>query len=450
MAEIREIHVPDLGTSDAIPVAEIFVSNGQSVKKEEPLLALESDKAVMEIPAPFDCVIKEMKAAEGDTLKTGDLIALAEAEESAENSREPAPEEEKQAEASAQPPEQKAEAAKKQEEPPKKQETPAPSRDIPKGKIPHASPSVRRFARELGADLRQVKGSGPKGRILKEDIQNYIKRILQNPGQKGAVSGLPELAPANPARFGPVEEAELTRIQKISGPHLHASWVNIPHVTHFDQADITNLETWRKELNARGTHGVKFSALAFVVKALYKAVEEFPRFNSVLDSPSGTLLIRKYYNIGIAVDTPQGLLVPVIKDVDKKSLTEIIRDITDLAAKGREGKLSPQDLQGAGISISNLGGIGGTGFTPIINPPEVAILGLSRSSMQPVWQDGEFVPRLILPLSLSYDHRVIDGALAARVYPVSGRAAGRYEENSAIIVCEKMRWRVNTWLKQSI
>ncbi len=418
MAALKDILVPDLGTSDAIPVAEIFVTPGQSVKKEEPLLALESDKAVMEIPAPFDCVIKEIKAAEGDELKTGDLIATAEAEEgasaeekapAAEEKTPPAAEETKPAE------EVKSEQpAPQKEKPAPSSPPPAPAPERPKGKMPHASPSVRHFARELGADLRQVKGTGPKGRIKKEDVQNYIKKVLQNPGQTGGISGLPSLPQSDPSQFGPVEEVELTRIQKISGPHLHASWVNIPHVTHFDQADITNLETWRKELNNKGIHGVKFSALAFVVKALYKAVEEFPRFNSVLDGPSGTLLIRKYYNIGIAVDTPQGLLVPVIKDVDKKTLTEIVQDITDLAGKGRDGKLSPKDLQGAGISISNLGGIGGTAFTPIINPPEVAILGLSRSSMQPVWEDGEFVPRLMLPLSLSYDHRVIDGALAAR------------------------------------
>ena len=416
MAALKDILVPDLGTSDAIPVAEIFVKPGQSVKKEEPLLALESDKAVMEIPAPFDCIIKEIKAAEGDELKTGDIIATAESEEAAMPEEKAAPSAEEAKPAEEVKPEQP--APEKAPEKPVKPEKPAPGpvpvQDWSKGKMPHASPSVRHFARELGADLRQIKGTGPKGRIKKEDVQNYIKKVLQNPGQTGSVSGLPSLPPSDPSQFGPVEEVELTRIQKISGPHLHSSWVNIPHVTHFDQADITNLETWRKELNNKGIHGVKFSALAFVVKALYKAVEEFPKFNAVLDGPSGTLLIRKYYNIGIAVDTPQGLLVPVIKDVDKKTLTEIVQDITDLARKGREGKLSPKNLQGAGISISNLGGIGGTAFTPIINPPEVAILGLSRSSIQPVWQDEEFIPRLMLPLSLSYDHRVIDGALAAR------------------------------------
>ena len=419
MAELKNIIIPDLGTTDAVPVAEIYVSAGQTVKKEEALLALESDKAVMEIPSPFDGTIKEINVSPGDGLKTGDILGTIEVEAPAaaepEKASEPPPQtegrEEKDSPAAEAAPEPPAPSA------PKTQDAPAqrPANvvvDSERGdKKAHASPSVRHFARELGADLSQVHGTGPKGRIQKEDVQKYIKERLQN---KPGGSGLPPLPEGNPSRFGPVEYRELSRIQKLSGPHLHASWVNIPHVTHFDQADITNLETWRKELNGKGTHGVKFSALAFVVKALYKAVEEFPRFNSVLDSSAGSLVIRKYYNIGIAVDTPQGLLVPVIKEVDKKNLTEIVRDINDLAIKGREGKLSPQNLQGAGISISNLGGIGGTGFTPIINPPEVAILGLSRAAMQPVWQDGKFVPRMILPLSLSYDHRVIDGALAAR------------------------------------
>ncbi|MDC7239742.1 MAG: 2-oxo acid dehydrogenase subunit E2, partial [Spirochaetales bacterium] len=276
-------------------------------------------------------------------------------------------------------------------------------------------PSVRRFARELGVDLAAVQGSAPKGRITKEDVQNYVKSALQSGGTgAGGTAGLPKAAWSDPTKFGSVREEQLSRIQKISGPHLHASWVNIPHVTHYEQADITYLESWRKELNARGSEGVKFSVLAFVVKALGKAVEEYPRSNSVLAPEGDRVLVREYCNIGIAVDTPQGLLVPVIRDVDRKALTDIVKDIKDLALKGRDGKLKPDDLQGAGISISNLGGIGGTSFTPIINPPEVAILGLSRSAKQPVWDGEAFEPRLMLPLSLSYDHRVIDGALAAR------------------------------------
>ena len=426
MAELKNILIPDLGTSDAVPVAEIYVNSGQSVKKEEALLALESDKAVMEIPSPFDGTIKEITVSPGDSLKTGDIIGTMEVESASDGEAAKAPEK-TEAPAPAAPAPAEAAPKKAAPEPPaaSKPEAKAPPVQAPPvqaapaaaetaaggNKKAHASPSVRYFARELGADLSQVSGTGPKGRIKREDVQEYIKSILQKPG-KG--SGLPPLPQSDPAQFGPVEVEELSRIQKISGPHLHASWVNIPHVTHFDQADITTLESWRKELNGKGTHDVKFSALAFVVKALYRAVEEFPRFNAVLDNSSGNLIIRKYYNIGIAVDTPQGLLVPVIKEVDKKNLTEIVRDISDLALKGREGKLGPRDLQGAGISISNLGGIGGTAFTPIINPPEVAILGLSRAGMQPVWQDGEFSPRLMLPLSLSYDHRVIDGALAAR------------------------------------
>ncbi|MBF9014120.1 MULTISPECIES: 2-oxo acid dehydrogenase subunit E2 [unclassified Oceanispirochaeta] len=407
MADIIEIRIPDLGSDDAVPVAEIFVKVGQEVEAEEALLALESDKAVMEIPSPVSGVIKEIKIKEGDKLKSGDLFALAELSSDSADSTAPAdsieapPETDK----SPAPPTVAAAAAKA----PAPLAAPAPSK-VAGGKKNHASPSVRRFARELGVDISVVEGTAPKGRITKEDIQNFVKELVKT----GGGSGLPKAAYTDPSQFGSVTEEELTRIQKISGPHLHGSWVNIPHVTQYEQADISYLETWRKELNAKGSQGVKFSVLAFVVKALYKAMEEFPRFNSVLAPEGDRLYIRNYYNIGIAVDTPQGLLVPVIKDVDQKNLTEIVASIKDLALRGRDGKLKAADLQGAGISISNLGGIGGTSFTPIINPPEVAILGLSRSAMQPVWNGEEFQPRLMLPMSLSYDHRVIDGAMAAR------------------------------------
>ncbi|MDC7233690.1 MAG: 2-oxo acid dehydrogenase subunit E2 [Spirochaetales bacterium] len=424
MADIIEIKIPDLGTDDAVPVAEIFVEPGQEVEAEEALLALESDKAVMEIPSPVAGVIKEIKVKEGDKLKTGDLIALAESSSASSAAVSEAPPADQAPAAPAS--DDSAPAPPAPDAPvsapptpavqaPEKPETKRPAAASDKGgdgsgKLNHASPSVRRFARELGVSLSRVEGTGPKGRIRKEDVQNFVKELAKG----GGGSGLPAPAYTDPARFGSVKEEELTRIQKISGPHLHSSWVNIPHVTHYEQADISYLESWRKELNAKGSQGVKFSVLAFVVKALYKAVEEFPRFNAVLAPEGDRLYLRQYYNIGIAVDTPQGLLVPVIRDVDRKNLTEIVADIKDLALRGKEGKLKPDDLQGAGISISNLGGIGGTSFTPIINPPEVAILGLSRSSMQPVWNGEEFEPRLILPMSLSYDHRVIDGAMAAR------------------------------------
>jgi pyruvate dehydrogenase E2 component (dihydrolipoyllysine-residue acetyltransferase) len=394
MADIIEIKIPDLGSDDSIPVAEIFVEAGQEVEAEEALLALESDKAVMEIPSPVSGVIKEIKVKEGDKLKSGDLFALLEL--SADS---PAP-----AETAETPVAPELAAA------PEPASAPTPAKTSG-GKQNHASPSVRRFARELGVDLSVVTGTAPKGRITKEDIQNFVKELVKT---GGGGSSLPPAAYTDPAQFGSVSEEELTRIQKISGPHLHGSWVNIPHVTQYEQADISYLETWRKELNAKGTQGVKFSVLAFVVKALCKAVEEFPRFNSVLAPEGDKLFLRNYYNIGIAVDTPQGLLVPVIKDVDQKNLTEIVAAIKDLALRGKDGKLKAADLQGAGISISNLGGIGGTSFTPIINPPEVAILGLSRSAMQPAWNGEEFKPRLMLPMSLSYDHRVIDGAMAAK------------------------------------
>jgi len=415
MAELKEIRIPDIGSDDAVPVAEIFITLDQEVEKEEALLALESEKAVMEIPSPFAGIIKEILVKEGDKLKTGDLIARAEPSEGAAEKAEPSeektpPPEEKPA------PSAPSEAGQTPSPPPAAPApaAPADSTETASGKVAHASPSVRKFARELGVDISAVKGTANKGRITKEDVQNFVKEVIKSGGSSGSGGALPRAAYTDPAQFGKVTEQEMTRIQKISGPHLHASWVNIPHVTQYEQADITYLEKWRKELNAKGREGVKFSVLAFVVKALYRAVEEFPRFNSVLAPEGGKLLIRNYYNIGIAVDTPQGLLVPVIKEVDRKSLTEIVASINDLASRGRDGQLKPADLQGAGISISNLGGIGGTAFTPIINPPEVAILGLSRSSMQPFWNGNEFEPKLMLPLSLSYDHRVIDGALAAR------------------------------------
>lgn len=417
MADIIEIKIPDLGSDDAIPVAEIFVEVGQEVELEEALLALESDKAVMEIPSPVSGVIKEIKVKEGDKLKSGDLFALAELSKDSPAPVEeaPSPEPAEASKTEAAPPAEAPPAEAPPAEAPKAAAPPAASAPIHAktdgGKHNHASPSVRRFARELGVNLSTVSGTAPKGRITKEDVQNFVKELVKT---GGGGSSLPPAAYTDPAQFGSVSEEELTRIQKISGPHLHGSWVNIPHVTQYEEADISYLESWRKELNAKGSQGVKFSVLAFVVKALCKAVEEFPRFNSVLAPEGDKLYLRNYYNIGIAVDTPQGLLVPVIKDVDQKNLTEIVAAIKDLAIRGRDGKLKAADLQGAGISISNLGGIGGTSFTPIINPPEVAILGLSRSSMKPVWNGEEFEPRLMLPMSLSYDHRVIDGAMAAK------------------------------------
>ncbi|MDA3959134.1 2-oxo acid dehydrogenase subunit E2 [Oceanispirochaeta sp.] len=410
MAELKEIRIPDLGTDDSVPVAEIFITLGQEVEAEEALLAMESEKAVMEIPSPFAGVIREIKVKEGDKLKTGDLIALAEVAEV-----ESVPEETKAPPKASEPARTEAEKPVKTVQAPAEQTPPAKPVDRPAGKVPHASPSIRRFARELGVDLSTVQGTAPKGRVTKEDIQNFVKALVKTGASgSGSGAGLPHAAYTDPSKFGGVTELELTRIQKISGPHLHASWVNIPHVTQYEQADISSLETWRKELNQKGDQGVKFSVLAFVIKALYKTIEEFPRFNSVLAPGGEKLFLRNYYNIGIAEDTPQGLLVPVIHDVDELNLTEIVVAIKDLALRGRDGQLKPADLQGAGISISNLGGIGGTFFTPIINPPEVAILGLSRSSTQPWWNGSEFEPRLILPLSLSYDHRVIDGAMAAR------------------------------------
>ena len=410
MSELKEIRIPDLENSDSVPVAELFIKEGDRVAVEQPLLVLESDKAVLEIPSPVAGLIKELKIKEGDLVKSGDIIALAEAEESAVvNAEKEMPTKKKGV---SEPPPPASEAEPEHAAPQKPSAEPASSLPQHK-KLSHASPSVRHLARELGVDLKLVKGTAPKGRITRQDVHDFVKTSLRN-GPAAGAQGLPELPWSDPAEFGAVREQELTRIQKISGPRLHASWTGIPHVTHFDKADISYLERWRQELNEEKKEGVKYTILAFVIKALYKAVEEYSRFNAVLSPDGSRLLIRRYYNIGIAVDTPEGLLVPVIKEVDRKSLSLIVREIEDLALRAKKGELKSSDLKGAGISISNLGGIGGQAFTPIINPPEVAILGLSRAAMEAMWTGSEFEARLMLPLSLSYDHRVIDGAQAAR------------------------------------
>jgi len=404
---IMDVLTPDLGTDHPVPVAEVFVKVGDAVRKEDPLLSLESEKAVMDLPSPYEGVVKEILVEADQEIASGALIMRIEVS-GAETAPEPAAKPETPGEEAAPPPER------------------APEGDAPAAKAPpapqpagagqaHASPSVRQYARELGVDLARVGGTGPKGRIRREDVQNFVKSLASGGGTAllGTGGGLPPAAYVDPAKFGSVREEALTGIQKISGAHLHASWVNIPHVTHYEKADITSLEAWRKELNLRYGKERKYTTLAFTVKALASVMKQFPRFNAVLAPGGDRIYLREYVNVGIAVDTPRGLLVPVIGDADRKGLAAIADEITLLAGKGRDGKLTPADMAGAGMTITNLGGIGGTAFTPIINPPETAILGLSRSAMEPVWNGEAFEPRLMLPLSLSYDHRVIDGALAA-------------------------------------
>jgi pyruvate dehydrogenase E2 component (dihydrolipoamide acetyltransferase) len=419
-----EVTVPDIGDFKNIPVIELLVKPGDTVKKDDSLLVLESDKATMEVPAPAAGVIAELKVKVGDKVSAGTLVALLDgaAAPAVTNGNGHA-----KAAASAAPAAPvAAPAAPKPAPVAAAPATPAlaPSSDAESGAISHASPGVRRFARELGVPLGQVTGSGPKGRILKEDIQGFVKQAVSG-GAVGARGGLADLGlPAWPkvdfAKYGPIETVARTRIQKISAPGLARNWVMIPHVTQFDEADITELEAFRAHVNEENAKsGVKVSPLAFLMKAVVAALKKYPVVNSSLDGEN--LVLKHYWHIGFAADTPQGLVVPVIKDVDKKGILDIAKETSELAAKARDGKLGPNDITGATFTISSLGGIGGTAFTPIINAPEVAILGVSRSAVKPVWNGKEFAPRTMLPLSLSYDHRVIDGALAARFITTLGQ-----------------------------
>ena len=422
MGSLRDVLVPDIGDFKNIPVIEILVKPGDSVKAEDSLITLESDKATMEVPAPFAGVVKELKIKPGDKVSQGVVILSIEVSEGAaapattsaapqKPAAAPAPAPVAQAPAPAAAPVSSAAPA----------QAAAPAAINEKGfSLAHASPSVRRFARELGVDLGRIKGSGPKERILKEDISGFVKTALAQPaGGSGAGAGLSLGLPAWPqvdfAKFGPVESQPLSRIKKISGPFLHRNWVSIPHVTQNDEADITELEAFRKAMAEEAQkQGVKLTPLVFIMKAVVTALKAHPEFNSSLAPAGDALILKRYYHIGVAVDTPGGLVVPVVRDVGQKGVLQLAKELGELSAKARDGKLGPAEMQGGTFSISSLGGIGGTHFTPIINAPEVAILGVSKSSMKPVWKDGTFVPRLVMPLSLSYDHRAVDGAQGAR------------------------------------
>ena len=409
MAEINKVQVPDIGGFKGVTVIEVAVKAGDTVEAEQTLITVETDKATMDVPAPFAGVIKEMKIKVGDKVSEGDLIALIEGGAAVAKAAAPAA----ASQATAAP----AVAAAK----PAPVTAPVASAPVvaaPTGGSAHASPSIRRFARELGVNLSKVGGSGEKGRVTKEDVQNFVKHSLAQP--QGATGGgaLPGLLPwpdVDFAKFGEIETKALSRIKKISGANLHRNWVMIPHVTQFEEADISEMEAFRKELGAEyAKQNLKITPLAFMLKACAITLKHFPDFNASLDASGENLVLKKYIHIGIAVDTPNGLMVPVIRDVDQKGIVQLAKELGEVSAKARDLKITAADMQGGCFSISSLGGIGGTAFTPIINAPEVAILGVSRSSMKPVWKDGEFVPRLMLPLSLSYDHRVVDGAAAAR------------------------------------
>ena len=419
---MTEVLVPDIGDFKEVEVIEVLVKPGDAIEQEQSLLTLESDKATMEIPSPAAGVVKELKVKVGDKISQGALILIV--EENASPADKPAPErKEKQKEqepagpaAPSQEPAPMASAPIRRPGP-----VPAEPREATTAR-PHASPSVRKFARELGVDLTKVRGSGPKGRVLHEDVQAFVKGVMaQGTGAAPAVRGgaMPFNLPAWPevdfAKFGPVETKPLSRIQKLAGGNLHRNWVSIPHVTQFDEADITDLESFRKSNTAvTEKQGFKLTMLAFLIKACVTALRQYPQFNGSLDPKAENLILKKYYHIGVAVDTPEGLVVPVVRDADRKGVFDLARELSETSKLARDKKLKPGDMQGGTFSISSLGGIGGTAFTPIINAPEVAILGVSRSVTRPVWDGKAFAPRLMLPLSLSYDHRVIDGAAAAR------------------------------------
>ncbi|MFZ6689210.1 dihydrolipoyllysine-residue acetyltransferase [Undibacterium sp. SXout11W] len=417
-----EVKVPDIGDFKEVEVIELMVKVGDTIKVDQSLITVESDKASMEIPSSHAGVVTEIKVKIGDKVAEGSLLVIVEASGAAA----PAPAAPAPAPVAAAPaPTTPAPAAPVAVAAPAAVVS-APVATASAGKA-HASPSIRKFARELGVDLTRVAGSGQKGRITQEDVQNFVKGIMAGSTEVAAVAapvakngsgvGL-DLLPwpsLDFSKFGTTELLPLSRIKKLSGPNLHRNWVMIPHVTQFDEADISDLEEFRKSSNeALVKSGVKLTMLAFVIKASVAALKKFKAFNASLDATGENLILKQYYNIGFAADTPNGLVVPVIKNADQKTLSQIAVEMGELSAQARDGKLKPADMQGATFTISSLGGIGGTAFTPIINAPEVAILGLSKSSMKPVWDGKQFVPRLMLPLSLSYDHRVIDGAMAAK------------------------------------
>lgn len=460
MAELKEARVPDIGDYDGVPVIEVLVAVGDTVKQDQGLVTLESDKATMEVPAPFAGVVREIKVKIGDELAEGSVVALIEPADAAPAAEAPKPAAAPAPAKAAEPPRAEPAAPSQQVKaaetgtrvepvvvpqqpdriaqasidasrpgtdpeamPPRTPPVSFDADELMPDKVPYASPAVRLFARELGVDLSQVSGSERGGRISREDVQKFVKSVMEGgaavasaaPAAGGGGLNLLPWPKVDFAKFGEIETKPLSRIQKISGANLARNWAMIPHVTQHDDADITDLEELRVALNKENEKsGIKLTMLAFLMKASVAAMQKYPAFNASLDASGENLVLKKYFHIGFAADTPNGLVVPVVRDVDKKGVMQIAQETSELAKKAREGKLGPADMSGGCFSISSLGGIGGTKFTPIVNAPEVAILGVSKSAIRPVWDGKQFAPRLILPLSLSYDHRVIDGALAAR------------------------------------
>lgn len=405
---IVDVKIPDIGDFKNVPVIEVFVKAGDVLKAEDPILTLESDKATLEVPSPSAGKVAEVLIKVGDKVSMGSPVLRLEAAggdaASAAAPKAGAP-------AAAPEPVKAATAAAFQGDAPRRT-LPAPM-GLDFGNA-HASPSVRRLARELDVDLTAIKGTGDKGRVTLDDVKTALKGSGGGGGVPGGM-GIPEIPAQDFAKFGPIEVKAMSRLKKLSGPHLHRSWLNVPHVTHTDEADITDVEAYRKTLDSAAKEkGYRVTLLSFLLKASVSALKAYPEFNSSLSPDKGSLIYKKYYNIGVAVDTPDGLVVPVIKDVDRKGITELSQELATVSKKMRDGKIAPADISGGTFSISSLGGIGGTNFTPIVSAPEVAILGVVRSTMKPVWNGTEFKPRMMLPLCVSYDHRVIDGALAAR------------------------------------
>lgn len=406
MAQTQEVKVPDIGDFEDVEIIEVHVAAGDQVNEEDPLITLESDKASMDVPAPSSGKVEEVKVSQGGRVSEGDVILLLEVGETESPVRPPSPEG---------PQESDVEPIHAREREAKPAAPPPPRADGEGTDFAgvHASPSVRRLARELEIDLTKIEGTGEKGRITKDDVKRALAG--EAPAAAPAAGGIPEIPPVDFSKFGEIETVPLSRIKKISGPHLHRGWLNIPQVTHHDEADITELDAYRKELDtAAREQGYRITLLSFLIKAAVSALRKFPEVNASLAPDKENLVLKRYVHMGIAVDTEGGLVVPVLRDADKKGVDELSRELAEVSKRAREGKLQAADLQGASFTISSLGGIGGVGFSPLVNAPEVAILGATRARTSPVWNGAEFVPRLVLPIDLSYDHRVVDGALAAR------------------------------------
>jgi len=408
-----EVKVPDIGDFDEVEIIEILVAVGDVVAEEDSLITVETDKATMEIPSSHAGTVKEINVKLGDTISKGGLVVVLEPSAAAEEVAKPPVAEAVVAEAPK--PTPAAESAPRVENKP----SPTANINLKYFKDAHASPSVRKFARELGVDLTNVSGTGRNSRIVKEDVQSFVKQVMETGGRStgsgGSALGVAPMPEIDFSQWGGIETQPLSKINKLTGKFLHRNWVTIPHVTQFDEADITSLEAFRKQSNKEyEKEGVKFTLLCFIMKAMAAGLKKYPRFNSSLDASGENLIMKNYFHIGIAVDTPNGLVVPVVRDVDKKSIVDISIELREISIKARDKKLKPSDMQGGCMSISSLGGIGGTKFTPIVNAPEVAIMGVSKAEMKPVWNGSEFEPKLMCPLSLSYDHRVVDGAEGAR------------------------------------